>query len=248
MWRITLTELRSRYAGSFLGLAWAVLTPALILAVYATVYLAIFRVRVPGLSQVGYVLYIFAGLVPYLAMAEALSVGVGSVIANKAVLANTVFPIDLAPAKAVLTSQTSMAVGLTAIIAGLAYAGLLRWTVFLVLPLWGLQFLSLVGLTWILSLLSVVLRDLQYVIGTVLMILLVASPMAYTPAMVPESLRFVLTVNPFAYFVTCYQSALVLGKVPPTIDMVVVASLSILVFVLGGWFFARTKSVLIDYV
>lgn len=106
--RVTRGELSARYAGSLLGPLWAVIAPALILAVYAVVYMQIFRVRVPGLDSAGYVLYVFAGLVPYLACAEAVSTGVSSVITNKSVLNNTVFPIDLAPVKAVLLSQTTM--------------------------------------------------------------------------------------------------------------------------------------------
>ena len=246
--RISRADLRARYAGSFLGVGWAVLTPALVLAIYAAVYLVIFKVRVPGLTPVGYVLYIFAGLVPYLAMAEAVSAGVPSVIANKTVLSNTVFPIDLAPVKAVLLSQATMAVGLGAILLGSLAFGHLRWISLLVVPLWLLLAIGLVGATWILSLLNIVLRDLQNFVSAALMVLLVASPIAYTPQMVPDSLRVFLAINPFAYYVTAFQSVLVVGVVPPPTDIAVVVALSLVIFAVGGWFFARTKAVLIDYV
>src|SRR5262249_55478963 len=50
--RISRSELRTRYAGSLLGLGWAVLAPLLVLGVYAAVYLAILRVpRAPGLES-----------------------------------------------------------------------------------------------------------------------------------------------------------------------------------------------------
>ena len=57
--------------------------------------------------------------------------GVTSVIANKSVLSNTVFPIDLTPVKAVLTSQATMVVGLTVTITGAAIVGTLSWTIVL---------------------------------------------------------------------------------------------------------------------
>ena len=72
----------------------------------------------PGSSAWEYVIFIFSGLVPYLMTAEALVTGVTSVIANKSVLNNTVFPIDLAPVKAVLTSQATMLVGMTVTLVG----------------------------------------------------------------------------------------------------------------------------------
>src|SRR5215813_12523636 len=101
LWRVSLNELKSRYAGSIIGLGWALVFPLLLMSIYAVTYLVIFQVRVPSLSPLQYVLLIFCGLVPFLMTSEALSYGVSSVMANKSVLSNTVFPIDLTPAKAV---------------------------------------------------------------------------------------------------------------------------------------------------
>jgi lipopolysaccharide transport system permease protein len=248
LWRVSASEMRGRYAGSFLGVGWAVLAPVLILAIYAIVYLVIFKVQVPGLSPLGYVLYIFSGLVPYLATAEALALGVSSVVVNKSVLNNTVFPIDLAPAKAVLLSQATLTAGLGMTVIGLAVAGLLHPTVLLVPFLCALMALGLIGVVWILSLLNVVFRDLQNLVTALLMMLLVVSPIAYTPSMVPASLRALLIFNPFAYYVIAYQNLLVLGHLPSRSNLAVIVVGSIGVFVLGGWFFARSKAVLIDYV
>src|SRR5260370_23455236 len=76
--RVTRNELVARYAGSVLGVGWALLTPLVMMAIYAVVYLVIFRVQVPGLTPGQYVLFIFAGLVPFLMTSEALGSGVGS--------------------------------------------------------------------------------------------------------------------------------------------------------------------------
>ena len=64
LWRVTSTEMKARYAGSHIGFGWAFLTPFLVLAIYALVYLEIFRVRVPNLTSFEYVVYIFTGRVP----------------------------------------------------------------------------------------------------------------------------------------------------------------------------------------
>ena len=101
LWRITRNELRARYAALISGTCGWSLAPALLLVVYAVTYVAILRIRLAGLTSAEYVIFIFSGLVPYLMTAEALSTGVTSVLTNKSVLNNTVFPIDLAPVKAV---------------------------------------------------------------------------------------------------------------------------------------------------
>jgi homopolymeric O-antigen transport system permease protein len=248
LWQVARNELRARYAGSVFGLGWAILAPVVLLAIYAAVYVFIFRVRAPGLSPPQYVLLIFSGLVPFLMTSEAIVTGLAAVIANKAVLSNTVFPIDLAPAKAVLLSQLPMAIGFTVITLALIATGGLAWTVVLLPVVWALHVLALLGLTWMLSLLNLVFRDLQNLVGLALMVVMIASPIAYTPEMVPPNLRLLLLLNPFAHVVVMYQQVVVLGQVPGLWNWILLATMSGVLFVAGGYFFSRASRLLIDYV
>jgi lipopolysaccharide transport system permease protein len=248
LWRIARHELKARYAGSLLGVAWAVLTPLVLLGAYAAVYLVIFQIKVPGLTQTQYVLLIFSGLVPFLVTSEALVAGIASVVISKSALSSTVFPIDLVPAKAVLLSQVTMMVGLAAISVSLIATMQLSWTVLFVPIVWALHLLALMGLTWILSLVNLVVRDLQTVMGLALMGLMIMSPIAYTPEMVPPGLKVLVLLNPFAYFVTAFQRLLVLGQLPAVWEILVLVTISVGTFVVGGFFFARAKRVMLDYV
>jgi homopolymeric O-antigen transport system permease protein len=248
LYRVTRNDLAARHAGSHLGIGWIFLGPLLVLAIYSLIYLEIFRVRVTGLSSTEYVIYIFCGLVPYLATAEAFSTGVMSVLTNKSVLNNTVFPIDLAPVKAALSAQAIMFAGLAVVVAGAAATGNVHRTLMLLPLVWALHITWLIGVNWVLSLLNVIFRDLQNLLNAILMIMLVASPIAYTPDMVPPALKPLLAINPFAYFVVAYQQVIMLGiypSIPHAILIVVVAAAA---FVFGSWFFDRAKQVIVDYV
>lgn len=247
LWRVTLNEIRARYAGSLMGAGWLIVQPLVILVTYAVVYLYVFRVRVEGLSPVGYVLYLYAGLAPFLMTAEALSIGVTSVLSGRFVLESGGFPIDLVPAKAVLASQASMLVGFALVVAGGMVTGTLTWTVLMFPLIWALYVLGLIGLTWILSLVYLVFRDLPYVIGLALLMVMIASPIAYTPEMVPSGLRPLILANPFAYVVTASQQVLVVGRLPGPGSVAVLVGGSIGLFAVGGWFFSRAKGVLIDH-
>jgi lipopolysaccharide transport system permease protein len=248
LWRVTKHDLRQRYAGSFLGLGWAMLAPLLLLAIYGVVYIEVFRIRVPDLSTSEYVFYVFSGLVPYLVCADAISQGVTSVITNKAVLNNTVFPIDLTPVKPVLGAQVTMATGLAVVLVGAAATMELHTTLVLLPVIWLLNVLWLMGVNWILSVLNVMFRDLQNVITVLLMATLVASPIAYTPEMVPATLKPLLYLNPMAYFVIAYQQTIMLGVWPSLLRALVLVVMSIATFAFGAWFFARVKRVIVDYV
>jgi lipopolysaccharide transport system permease protein len=244
--RTARTELATRYAGSLLGIGWIILTPALLLGVYGVVYLEVFKVRGPNMSSSQFILYIFAGLVPYLVTAEAIASSVASVTGNTGMLSNSVYPIDLLPARAVLIAQPVMAVGLLVIIVGDFFVGSLSWTILVVPVIWALQILALIGIGWLLSLVNVVFRDLQNLIAVLLMILLVASPIAYTPESVPASARLLVYLNPFAYFVIAYQRTLVVGELPTLFQCVMLVVCALGVFALGNRVFGGARAFVTD--
>jgi lipopolysaccharide transport system permease protein len=247
--RVTKHDLRIRYAGSLLGLGWIAVGPLLILGVYAAIYLEVFRIKGPALfSGPAYVIYIFCGLVPYLATAQALSSGVGSMISNKAVLNNTVFPIDLAPVQSAFSAQAVMCVGMPLVVIGAAVTGHAHWTLLALPGVWALNIVWLIGVNWVIAILNVLFRDLQNLLTAILMILLVASPFAYTPSMVPPALKWLLLVNPFAYFVVAYQQVIMLGRLPDAAHATVLVLMPVVTFAFGSWFFAKAKAVAVDYV
>lgn len=246
--RIARSEIASRFAGSLLGAGWAIATPILMLMVYATVYLLIFKIKIPGMTSESYVVLIFSGLVPFMMTSEALNSGVSSVVANRAVLANTVFPIDLVPMKSVVLAQVTMITGLVVVLGSAVLIGELKKTIVLLPAIWLLHIMFLVGLLWLLSLINIVFRDLQNFIGVILMFLMIASPIAYTPDMVPDALKPMITFNPIAYYIVAYQDIIVFGKVPSISTWLSITAMALVAFIGGGYFFARAKRGLIDYV
>jgi lipopolysaccharide transport system permease protein len=113
---ITRVELSKRYAGSVLGMSWLVLQPALYLSVYLFVYLVLFKGQFVGYTRLGYVLYVFCGLVPYLGTIDAISLGAVSIKQNIHLVKNVMLPIELVPVRAVLVASASQAVGLAVVI------------------------------------------------------------------------------------------------------------------------------------
>jgi homopolymeric O-antigen transport system permease protein len=248
LWRSTRNEIRARYAGSILGGSWVFIAPGLLLTVYGLVYLAVFRVHTPGLSSAVFVLYVFAGLVPFLVTAEALTQGANSVVTNRSLLTNTVFPIDLAPVRAVLAATPILLVGTSVVVVGSAIAGRIDWPLVLLPVVMVLQVLSLIGVTWFLSLVTVVARDFQHVLAILILILLIASPIAYTTGMIDGPVRILIYVNPLAWFVLAYQKIIVLGESPAPIHWAGLVLAGLGVFFAGSRFFSWAKGVALDYV
>jgi lipopolysaccharide transport system permease protein len=212
--------LRGRYAGSLLGLAWLVVGPLILLGLYALLYTVIFRVRPIGLDVKDYIFYIFSGLVPFIAFGQALSAGSNSLAADRALLLNRMFPAELIPAREVLAAGTMIVVGGGIILLSKFLLGEMSWSWLLLPPIVLLLAMMTMGVVWGFSIANLVVKDVQQMISYIVMVLLIASPIAYTPDMVPPTLRILLYANPFAYYVQSFQSVLVLGQVPSPVLLV----------------------------
>jgi len=243
----SLIELRMMYAGSVLGLAWVILAPLLLLAIYTLTYAYIFQVRVPGLTTADYIAHVSAGLIAFLSFAGALAGGSVSVIRNKQMLTSTVFPPELLPVRAVIVTLPPLLVGGLVIAAGAMLYGSAGTSVLALPVVMLLQFMFTCGIVWVLALVTLVLRDIQHLIQYLVIILLIVTPIGYVLEMVPPRLALLTYLNPLAYFVLSYQEILVRGALPGGNLATAMIVSSILSFSGGFWLFQRAKLAFYDY-
>jgi len=241
IYQTTMNDIRSRYAGSFMGLAWAVLYPLLFLGSYACVYIFIFDAKYEGFNTVEYVILIFCGLVPFIGFQEALMSGTSCIVANAGLMKNTLFPIELVPVKTIFSVQTTQVAGTVMILIALGLISRLSIYTPLVLVMWIIQMLFNIGLIWILSSINVIARDLQNIIGIITMFLMMVSPIAYPVDMVPDMLRPFLKLNPLYYIISSYQDVLIFQRAPRAETFIPFLLMSIILFILGYQFFIKMK-------
>jgi lipopolysaccharide transport system permease protein len=241
-------DVRHRYAGSLLGLGWSIAFPLAQMAIFAVVYVFIFRVRPSGLTAYQYLLMVFAGLLPLMAFNEALAAGAAALSSNRNLLTSTVFPSELIPLRALLAAQVPALAGFAAVAAFTLVSGSASPASLLMVPLvWLLMLLLCAGLSWMLALVSLVVRDVQHVLPLVLMALTILSPFAYTPEMVPASLKPLLYLNPLSYFVFCFQDLLAFGRLPQPFALAMAAAMALGAFAAGFLFFRKARAVFFDY-
>lgn len=241
-------ELRQRYAGTLLGVFWAILYPLCLMSIYATLYVLVFRVRPAGLDSVGYTFLVLSGLIPLLCFAETFSTSASSLISNQALLLNTVFPVELLPVRSVLAGQVTMLMALCILVTISLWFGRIQWWGLFLIPVyWALLILFLVGISWTVSLLTLAFRDLSHAIGLINMIVVIASPAAYTAEMVPAGLKLIIYINPLSYFVRSFQSLICYGKLPSQLDTIVCVVLATTVFFASYHFHLRMKHAFIEY-
>lgn len=245
---ITRVELAKRHAGSVLGMTWVVLQPGLLLSVYLFVYMVVFPSRsLQNFGQLKFVLYVFAGLVPYLGFIEALTTGGLSIKQNIHLVKNVMLPIELIPVRAVLVGMASqfVSIGLVLILAGIGRS--LTWNLVWLPAVVLLQMMWLVGLTWILASVTVALPDITYFVNLFVFLLMFVSPIGYRPEDLPSGFRWVTTINPVFYMTAMYRGSILQGNRPSLTVVAVYVVMCVATFALGGAFFQQFKGVLTDY-
>lgn len=250
LFQTVLIDIKTRYAGSILGLFWLLIYPLLFLGAYAMVYIYIFQVRFPNpdVTSVDYTALIFCGLIPFLGFSESVSLGVPSVVSNVSLMKNTLFPIDLIPVKAVMVGQSTQLVGMGLLLIAVTLLGKLSFFALLIVPIWIFQTLLTTGLVWILSSLNVYIRDIQNAIAIVILLLMMLSPIAYTEEMLSPTLRSLLMFNPLYYVIGAYRAVLIEGTFPRMELVTPLVVVSLVLFIVGYMFFGRIKLLFSDYV
>ena len=244
VWAMARRELVDRYAGQMLGAVWALAHPLLLMAVYLFIFGFVFNVRLGGSTEMprSYIVYLLAGVVPWLALAEALNKAPLVITANANLVKQVVFPLEVLPAKSVLSSTLTQSTGLAVLAAYVFWSEGRPPLTYIMLPmLLGLHVVMMLGLTFILAAVGVFVRDLKDVVQVLTMIGIYLVPVFYLPAMVPDAFRGLLYLNPFSYLIWCYQDLCYYGWFAHPEAWLVVSTLSPLTFVAGWRVFHRLK-------
>lgn len=239
-------ELRKRFAGTFLGPLWLVLYPSLFLSMYMFLYMVVFKVRYPDLGEFSYVVFIFCGLVPYLALMESASQATGVIRQNIHLIKNVMVPVQLIPARVALMAMIAQLPGLGILIVLSAIDQNLSWKIALLPVILIVQFVFLLGVAFHLAALGGLLPDLQNGINIILIFLLFISPIAFPPDLVPESARLVIQLNPVSYLISMFRGVLLARQPLDLAALGVAAGIAGALLWSGLAFFRKFRSYIID--
>ena len=214
-WVLTQREIAARYAGTALGAVWAYAQPLLTVAAYYLVFDVVFAIRMgAGAANHAAGTYLIAGMLPWMAFADALSRGMASLLESGPVLQKNALPPMLFPARAVAAS--SMVFGPLLLLLLLAYTPLHSFgpatLAFPALMLLQVLLCVLWGAT--LAILAAALRDTMQFVGFALSLGVFLSPVLFPASQFPEGWAWVLWLNPMTAWVSGYQSILLQGAWP----------------------------------
>ena len=235
----TLRELKVRYAGSLLGLAWALLYPLALLLVTMMVFTWFLRVPTSGVPAA---LFLYCGLAPWLFSSNTIQSSAFALFANLQLVKNASFPREILPLATVLVGAVDLAVS-AALLAGLVFY--YRYPVgsaLLLVPLLVvIQLVLTLALCLFVSAAVVFYRDVRFLVPIALQFGLYLSPVFYPIDVVPPRGRFWYLLNPFAALINGYRQVILFRTWPAWQPLVCAAIVSVVALVASYEHFKRVE-------
>ena len=233
-------EVRQRYKGSVLGILWSLVTPLVMMGAYTLVFSLIFT-TVPFAH---YPAFLLTGLSVWVFFAGGLEAGTASIVASANLVKKVAFERSIVP----LATTMSHLVTFGAMIAVLVPLNLVlqpgtRTTMILLPALIVCLVVMTAGLALALSALNVYFRDVQHILGILLLAWYFLTPVLFSVSVLddrPEQLRL-LYLNPMTAVIVSYQRALLDGLPPQWDALAYSAGVAIVLFIVGFWYFDRSK-------
>jgi len=237
-------QLRSRYKGSVLGFGWNFLIPLLQLVVFWILFGVLLGTRPrTETGEQSYEVFLFVGLLPWTFFANSLQTGAAAIVSNATIVKKVRLPLQLLPAASVLSSLANFLLSLVVLFIVLAVFGPRHPEGLLWLPLLiAVQIVMNLGLAYLLSALDVFYRDVEHILGVVLLAWYFLTPVLYPISVAnnPTEL-FLLQLNPMTGVIVGYQRALLDGLPPDWPTFAYSAAVALVLFVVGFAYFRHTK-------
>jgi len=231
-------DLKGRYKGSALGFLWTFLNPLFQLIVYTFVFSTIMKA---GYDQ--YYLFLFVALIPWIFFSTSVVGGASCIWAQKDMVNKIYFPREVLPIAHVTCQLVNMLLSFIVIFSVLILSGHgVNPVALLYLPIIiVIEYILALGITLIVSSITVFLRDVEYILGIVVMAWQFLSPVMYGVDMVPEELQSIFLINPMTSILIAYRDIFYYKQTPQMSTLLLATILGIVLLVIGIVVFERLK-------
>lgn len=202
-------EIKLKYRRSYLGILWTLLEPFLTMIVLSLVFS-----QLKGNNDKVFPVYILAGRLIYAYFSNATKSAMKSIRVNSQMMKKVYVPKYIYPLSSIISQFITFLISLIVLIAVAAYFKI-KPTVYLleaIIPL-AILFVMVLGVGLILATLAVFFRDMEYLWGVVLMMIMYCSAIFYKPEMVEKGGHgWILNFNPLYSVIHNFRNTVIYGQ------------------------------------
>lgn len=241
IWR----DVKIRYKQAVLGIAWAVLQPAMLMIVFS-----VFLGRLGGFTggDIPYPLFVLTGLLAWTFFSTAVGQAASSVVGSERLITKIYFPRLAVPFAAVGAAVFDFAISLGLLgVMMAAYGHAPSWQIVFAPVVFGILLIAAAGLGTLLAALTVAYRDFRFVTPFLLQVGMYATPTIYMllPPDPSDGLKLWLTLNPLVAPIASFRACLLGGPIPWE-GLAISATAAVALFVLGCLYFRKVEDEFAD--
>lgn len=229
LYQLVKKDIKLKYRSSYLGVFWTLLEPLLTMMVLTLVFSTLY-----GGSSADFPVYILTGRLIYSFFSNSTKAALRSVRVNAGMIKKVYVPKYMYPCASVISGYVMFLISLIV----LAVVALVRG----IYPTWHLLeavfpltivFIMSIGAGLLLSTMAVFFRDLEYLWGVALMLLMYACAIFYrVESVANEKNRWIFDYNPLYAVIENFRNA-VFGQAMNVSSMLYSLGFSIVLFVTG---------------
>ncbi len=203
-------DIKLRYRGSLLGIAWTLLNPLAELLVLLFVFSTVLRVDIPNFGA-----YLFTGLIVYGWFQTSVNFATAAIVGNRELVRRPGVPSVILPVVTVASNLVHFVLSLPILFGLLILSDVQITSAVLALPaLIVIEFVLILGFAYPVAIINVWFRDTQHVLRVALQLLFYLTPVFYETRAVPAQLQWFYRINPLAHLVDGYRAVLMRGELP----------------------------------
>ncbi len=234
-------DIKAKYAGSALGIAWAFLLPLFQIALFWFVFAGIMRARPYANTEMPYIIFLLSSFFFWLAFSESLLRSSNIIIENTELVKKVNFPNVILPFSVICSAYLHNMIGFLIFFSIYFFISTPSPMFLLLIPVLFLQLIFSLGVGMLLSSLLPYIRDLGQVIGYLMQALFFLSPIIYSLESIPERFKIIIYFNPITLFVSSYHEIILFKSTPPLLNIAVMTGLAVSSFIGGFYTFRKLK-------
>jgi ABC-type polysaccharide/polyol phosphate export permease len=233
LWALGEREFQARYAQTWLGIGWALITPILLMLVFMLFVNQVVNVNTHGAP---YSVWVYLGLLPWTFFSSTVSRGGQILVFESSVLNKVRCPREVFPISSLIVAGYDFALsvfvlGVLFLITGYEPHTTAIWVPLLLL----IQVAFCAGVALGLSVVVVFVRDIGQAIPLMLQLGLFATPVAYDMSAIPEKWQpLYAALNPLVGVIQGYRDTMLYGLHPPW-RLVIPSAIAAFVYLVGGY-------------
>jgi len=238
-------DIKVMYAQTVLGLAWAILQPAIHIVMFTIIFGKVARISTDGIP---YVLFSSVAIIPWSYISQSMTQSSQSLISGQHMLGKIYFPRLVFPIAPILSRLVNFAVSLLIIFGVMAYYRVSPTLNLLFLPIFIIMMISIPATAgmW-LSSLAIRFRDVQQIMPFFIQLLMYTAPIIYPGSAIPEKYRVIYSLNPIVGVIEGFRACL-LGMPLPWLYIWPGMITGTILLITGALYFRKMERIIVDVI